>query len=92
MNEAFLTGRDEEMQHFWRRSTREYLPTIATRSKWAKNPEPINVGDIVYLCDDDYRRGWRMGRIVEARAGDEGVIRRAVVQTADGSIYHRGVH
>ena len=76
---VFLTRRDKEMQHFWSRWTREYLLIIAIRSKRVKSPEQVIVRNIVYLCDDDNRRGWKKGRIVETRGGDEGVIRRAIM-------------
>lgn len=78
--------------HFWERFRTEYLPTISARSKWRTKVEPLKVGDVVFLCDDDHRSGWQRGRVVEALMDKEsGQVRQVVVETADGRRYRRGV-
>lgn len=59
---AFLSERDDDIQRYWTRWTREYLPKISARSKWRQKVEPFAVGDVVYLCDGDYRYGWRKAK------------------------------
>lgn len=63
-----LSAQNEVMVEFWERWKQEYMPTISARTKWLEKKEPVKVGDIVYLCDDDYRDGWRRGEIVKTFA------------------------
>ncbi|XP_039438455.1 uncharacterized protein LOC120419726 [Culex pipiens pallens] len=72
------------LDNFWRRWIREYLPTIARRTKWFEEVKPIEVGDLVIVVEEKVRNGWIRGRIVEAYKGRDGRIRDATVQTADG--------
>lgn len=77
--------RDEYVQMFWTRWTREYLPVIAARSKWRKETDPLIVGDLVYLCESDCRAGWRKGRIVQVFPDKStGQVRIARVALGDG--------
>lgn len=88
--EDFLSDREKWVQAFWQWWTSAYLPTVSVRRKWLKKTENLAVGDVVFLCDDDYRYGWRKGRITEAQLDQEsGQVRRVVVRTADGSLYKR---
>lgn len=88
--ESSLGERDAWVQTFWRWWTTAYLPTIAGRTKWQAKRENLAVGDVVYLCEGDYRYGWRKGRIIEAAVDDESMqVRQVVVKTADGSVYRR---
>lgn len=90
MHEDCLGERDAWVQTFWRWWTTAYLPTIAERTKWQSKQENLAVGDVVYLCDGDYRYGWRKGRIIEAMVDGESMqVRQVVVKTADGAVYRR---
>ena len=52
----------------------------------------MNVGDVVYVCDSDYRHGWRLARITQVQVDQEAdQVRQVVVRTADGSKYRRGL-
>lgn len=89
---AFLSERDEDIHRFWSRWTKEYLPTIAARSKWRQKVEPVAVGDVVYLCDSDYRYGWRKARVEEVMIDKEAQqVRQVVLRTADGTRYRKRV-
>lgn len=51
----------------------------------------IAVGDIVFLCDDDFRRGWLRGIVEKVVQDDESnQVREAVIRTADGKLFRRG--
>ena len=76
---------------FWNRFVKEYLPTISARAKWTNKVEPLKVNDIVFVCDQDPRGGWRRGRIEKVytdRESDQ--VRDVLVRTADGKVYRRG--
>ncbi|XP_055590411.1 uncharacterized protein LOC129742523 [Uranotaenia lowii] len=71
---------------FWRRWLREYLPTIARRTKWFNNTKPIEVGDLVFVADGKQRNSWVRGKIIEVTLGRDKVARQAVVQTNAGKM------
>lgn len=74
---------------FWKRWTREYLPTIANRSKWHFNSSNILEGDIVIIVDDKKPRNiWIKGRVLTAVKGRYGQVRKAIIHTRFG-IYER---
>ena len=71
----------ELVRHFWTRWIREWLPSIARRSKWHKDTENVTVGDLVLILTPDTPRGqWPMGRIVETFPGKDGKVRTARVR------------
>lgn len=78
------------LDHFWKRWIREYLPTLTRRSKWFAETKPVEVGDLVIVIDETKRNGWDRGRVQEVLPGRDGRIRRAVVQTGNG-LFRRAV-
>ena len=73
--------------HFWRRWTREYLPTLANRSKWIQTSRNVEVGDVVIVADPQHPRGmWVKGVVTDTLCGADGVVRSARVQTARGAL------
>ncbi|XP_055612959.1 uncharacterized protein LOC129759515 [Uranotaenia lowii] len=70
---------------FWRRWIREYLPDLTRRTKWQSETRPICVGDLVIIVDEARRNGWVRGRVNEVIPGQDGRVRKAIVQT------HRGL-
>ncbi|XP_058817458.1 uncharacterized protein LOC131680765 [Topomyia yanbarensis] len=78
------------VDQFWRRWVREYLPTIARRTKWFEETKPIEVGDSVIIVEEKIRNGWIRGRVAKVVVGRDGRVRDAVVQTPDGMV-HRPV-
>ena len=64
----------------------EYLPSLTLRSKWRAQKEKININDLVLIKEDNIKRGrWPLGRIVEVRPGEDGVVRVVTVQTSKGT-------
>lgn len=76
---------------FWDCWRREYLPTLLKRNKNTQKVEPLRVGDIVLITDDDVPQGkgtkrpppgkWLKGRIIIA---SDGQLRQAVIKTVKG--------
>lgn len=67
---------------FWRRWSREYLPTLQLRQKWHEPVKNLEVGDIVVLVDDKLPRNvWQLGRVIEVYPGTDGLVRSVKVTT-----------
>ncbi|XP_055628587.1 uncharacterized protein LOC129770031 [Toxorhynchites rutilus septentrionalis] len=74
---------------FWRQWLRDYLLVITRRTKWFMKVKPIQVNDVVVIADPKApRNSWPMGRIIATRAGQDGQVRSATIQTNQG-IYER---
>ena len=87
-----LTHRNEDVDRFWRRWSMEYLHTIAVRTKWTAKERTVQPGDLVFICDGDYRAGWRRGRVEAVSVDQEAQqVREVVVVTADGSRFRRAL-
>ncbi|XP_043862786.1 uncharacterized protein LOC122756636 [Drosophila santomea] len=72
---------------FWRRWVMEYLPKLVRREKWCRRTEPIQQGDMVFVCDPALaRREWRKGIVEEIYSGADGVVRRAKVRVNDNGL------
>ncbi|XP_028417189.1 uncharacterized protein LOC114541467 [Dendronephthya gigantea] len=68
---------------FWRRWTKEYLPTLIERRKWNSPKENLKVGDVVLLADETYPRGqWPLAVVVEAGLSRDGYVRTVRVKTS----------
>ena len=68
---------------FWRRWTREYLPTLLDRKKWTEPKRNLQIGDLVLVADETFSRGkWPLGRVVEVIASRDGWVRAAKVKTS----------
>ncbi|XP_062538476.1 uncharacterized protein LOC134206766 [Armigeres subalbatus] len=71
---------------FWTRWLREYLPTITRRTKWFRDTKPIEVGDLVFIANEQKRNTWVRGQVIEVVRGKDGVARQALVRTEMGVI------
>ncbi|XP_055589920.1 uncharacterized protein LOC129750714 [Uranotaenia lowii] len=80
-----------ELDVFWKRWLKEYMPIIRRRSKWFKQVRPIEVGDLVLMVDSKVRNGWIRGRIEDVIAGSDDQVRQVSVRTANG-VLRRAVH
>ena len=76
---------------FCSRWTREFLSMLTERKKWSSLNINLKRGDIVSLCDKNFKRShWPLGRIVETIPGPDNVVHVFKVKTKDGS-YVRSV-
>jgi transposase InsO family protein len=70
---------------FWRRWINEYLPSLQMRSKWQSASKNLKSGDVVMVLDERSVRGqWPLGRVMEAYAGSDGLVRSVRVKTRAG--------
>ncbi|XP_055603838.1 uncharacterized protein LOC129752068 [Uranotaenia lowii] len=75
---------ESQLDMFWRRWVREYLPTLARRTKWFNEVQEIGVGNLVVIVNESKRNGWVRGRVLEVFPGTDGRVRHAIVQTNKG--------
>ena len=48
---------------FWRRFTKEYLPSLTERKRWKEKKQNFKVGDVVLVAEPNKPRGvWPLGR------------------------------
>ena len=68
---------------FWRRWTREYLPSSQQRQKWNKPQRNVAVNHIGLLLDENTPRSvWPLGRVIEVYSNcADGLVRAAKVKT-----------
>ena len=78
--------------HFWKRWSREYVPTLTMRKKWQKDIKNVQVGDLVLLTDPNAPRGsWPLARVTEVYPGRDGRVRSVQIKTSGGAVYRRPV-
>ena len=74
------------LDNFWKRWTKEYLPTLQPRQKWLHSKQNLAVGDLVLLLDSGASRGlWPKARVEKVFPGKDGLVRTVQVRTSDGS-------
>lgn len=73
-------------RRFWQQFVRDYLPELTRRGRHYPEQPPLQVGDLVIVCDEQQPRSrWCRGRVVEATPAPDGAVRKATVQTASGT-------
>uniref|UniRef100_A0A146M774 DUF5641 domain-containing protein n=1 Tax=Lygus hesperus TaxID=30085 RepID=A0A146M774_LYGHE len=71
--------------HFWNRLVREYLPTLARKTKWFEATRPLHVGDIVIVAyPSGPRNYWPKAVVTNVFPDNLGNVRTVNVRTADG--------
>ena len=69
---------------FWKRWLKEYLPLLRSRTKWTEPRRNVSQGDIVLLVDHLLPRNqWKLGRVLQALPGEDGLVRVAKIKTQD---------
>lgn len=77
---------------FWRRWTKEYLPTLQESKKWTQSKENLRVGDMVLVSDENNPRNlWPLARVVETFPGKDGKVRTVKVKTRSSEMV-RPIH
>lgn len=76
--------------HIWKRWLTEYLPFINRRVKWHREQKPLEVGEVVFVADEDNRKCWVRAIVEKVIYGVDGRVRQALVRTTKGT-YKRPV-
>ena len=67
---------------FWRRWTKEYLPTLVSQKKWTNNSPTLKIGDLMmFSVDRTPRSHWLLGRIVKVDPGKDYILHSVKVKT-----------
>ena len=93
--DLYLAKRWRRVQHlanlFWTRWRQEYLDSINKRSKWNQPQRNISVNDIVLIVDENAARNeWKLARVVEVMASNDGLVRSAKLQLATTQLDAKG--
>ena len=85
--DSYATRRWKQVQFladlFWKRWSREYLPTLQRRQKWLKARRNLTPGDLVLIVDQSVNRGsWPLARVLEVYTARDGYVRSARVATS----------
>lgn len=88
-NQMSLTNRkallDGLVNSYWRKWRLEYLHTLQVRQKWCTSDNPVKVGTVVLIHQDDIPPlRWPLGVIQEVYPGADNIIRVALVKTKSG--------
>lgn len=74
-------------QHFWARWSKECIAEMQQKIKWTKSYASLEIGCLVLIKDDNQPPlKWKLGRIVELHAGQDGVARVASIKTLQGVV------
>ncbi|XP_055614781.1 uncharacterized protein LOC129761103 [Toxorhynchites rutilus septentrionalis] len=81
----------DQLDIFWKRWLKEYLPVIRRQPKWFEEAaKEITEGDLVLITNEGKRSEWIRGRVERAVRGSDGRVRQAIMRTA-GGLVHRPV-
>ena len=70
---------------FWKRWTRDYLPTLELKQKWLFPKRNFKVGDVVLVATElGAKDDWPLGRISATYPGADGLVRKVDVTTTRG--------
>ena len=74
------------VEHFWKRWSREYVPTLMRREKWNRDTRQLTVGDVVLVAEDNAPRGrWPIGWVSKLFPGSDGRVRSVELTTGSGT-------
>ena len=78
--------------HLFNSSTAMNLTTLQQRTKWTAEQENLQIGDIVFLKDDNTSpMMWPMAKVIKVFDGNDRIARVVEIRTRRGS-YMRPVH
>ncbi len=78
----------QKLDTLWKRLCIEIRPHMQKVTKWRKQGQELQKGDIVAVMDEKRRGKWPLGRIMDTEKSHDGKIRRVLVQTG-GTTYRR---
>ena len=70
---------------FWKKWSRDVLPSLVPRKRWSSERRNVNTGDIVVMEDSNAVRGkWTIRRVTDVFPGPDSRVRNLKVKTAGG--------
>ena len=90
-NDQFSLKRWRQVQYlsdmFWKRWTKEYLPSLQKCMKWSEFRRNVDAGDLVLVMHDSRPRcSWPLGRVLKIYPNkDDGLVHVAQVKTKSGT-------
>ncbi|GAB0098916.1 uncharacterized protein DMENIID0001_147230 [Sergentomyia squamirostris] len=73
-------------QELWRRWSRDYLQQLQHRNKWKREREPIRLGQLVLIMDDNLKpQQWPLARVMQLFPGKDGINRVVELKTKTGT-------
>ncbi|XP_065077340.1 uncharacterized protein LOC135700690 [Ochlerotatus camptorhynchus] len=73
-----------QLNRFWQRWLKEYLPVIRRQTKWYDEVRCVQDGDLVLIANEGKRNGWTRGIVIESIRAPDGHVRQAMIKTAGG--------
>ncbi|XP_052430381.1 uncharacterized protein LOC127971416 [Carassius gibelio] len=78
-------------EQFWSRWRKEYLANLSLRQQWHKPRRNVQIGDVVIVKEDNvHRNEWRLARVVETSADDDGLVRKVKLQMGQSKLGKKG--
>ncbi len=78
----------QRLDNLWKRLCMEIRPHMQKVTKWRKQGQELQKGDIVAVMDEKRRGKWPLGRIIDTEISHDGKVRRITVHTG-GNTYCR---
>ena len=88
----------QRVQVFWETWLRYMPPHLIARSKWFHSRQNLQVGDLVLLLEPGMKGAaapralWERAVVTAVQPGDDGLVRKATVRTANARLYDRPIH
>ena len=82
---------EKRVQEFWYCWLKYFAPDLLPRNKWYRRRENLREGDLVLEMEPTPRRTWKMAVVLETFPGDDGLVRKAKIKTAN-AVYDRPIH
>lgn len=74
-------------EQFWSRWSKEYLANLSLRQQWHKPRRNVQIGDVVIVKEDNVHiNEWRLARVVETSADDDGLVRKVRLQMGQSKL------
>ena len=71
------------VQEFWHCWLKYFAPDLLPRNKWYRRRENLREGDLVLEMEPTPRRTWKMAVVLETFPGDDKLVRKAKIKTAN---------
>ena len=76
-----LDFNDKIVDSFWKKWTRDFLPSLIIRQKWHFEKRNLCIGDIVIFQDSNVIKAcWKLGEVVITHKGKDGKVRNVNIR------------